>query len=188
MSTQSRRHFLILTQVLCRLVSLYRLHNILSLLLLPPLLWGERTMAENGLGTLARLLSPLLPFPDSTLPSHPHAFSRASYTQTLLSQKKNKWGWRRKIIHYMTSVLLLPRARRTKQTSLLPSTQTSRSEEKSCEKGQPINGAWVTATELKPQETAAFSHSCGVSRLGWLPAHTPAVSLSARIGPKRIRA
>lgn len=40
---------------------------------------------------------------------------------------------------------------------------------------------------MKPQETAALSHSCGVSRLGWLPDHTPAVSLSARIGPKRIR-
>ena len=48
MCTQSRRHFLILTQVLCRLVSLYRLHNTLSLLLPPPLLWGERTMAENS--------------------------------------------------------------------------------------------------------------------------------------------
>lgn len=128
MCTQSRRHFLVLTQVLCRLVLLYHLHNMLSLLLPPPLLWGEGTMAETGQCTSLHSImwsgnigqTPISPPPIPLTPPFHLTFMPfpGPLTHRLYSLRKNKLRLKEK--HYSLHGKCASSTKSTKNKADLP--------------------------------------------------------------------
>lgn len=118
----------------------------------------------------------LLPFPWLHPSSHPYAFSRAStHTDSTLSEKINRAEGETLFTTWQVCFFY----QEHKEQNRPPSSPQPkpRGAKRKLWKGQPINGAWVTAAELKPQETCLLPQLWVVAAIGFR-SHTCCKSFS----------